>query len=117
MCPGIFVQGPESHLLRHQLAFHCPVHPSSAAILDSTLRVMVNHDIYYFSSAAARRAFEKNPLRYAHTLTDPVTKARFAPTGRSPRTTYHGRRYYFATTDTRAEFLARPDSFAVRRGG
>lgn len=117
MCPGIFVKDPESHLLRNKLAFSCPVHPASAAIVDSTLRVMVNHDIYYFSSADARRAFEKDPLRYAHTLTDPVTKARFAPTHKSPRTTFHGRRYYFSTKDTRAVFAAHPDSFAVRSGG
>ncbi len=117
MCPGIFVQGPETPLRAQRLAFRCPVARGRAARIDSTLRVMINHDIYYFSSRAARARFEADPLRYCRTLTDPITRGRFTPTPRSPWTVYDGRRYYFPSVTARAQFVAQPDSFAVRRGG
>ena len=58
----------------------------------------------------------KNPLKYAKRLTDPVTQKRFGPTKHSPRTTYMGRAYYFASESSFVAFRATPDSFAIRRG-
>src|SRR5438067_2538090 len=117
MCPGIFVQDPEKYLKDLHLSFACPVRNGRAAVLDSTYRAVVNHDLYYFSDRASLARFRRDPLRYCGRLTDPVTRARFLPTRSSPLITYRGRRYYFAADSTRAQFAATPDSFAVRHGG
>lgn len=86
------------------------------AVIDSTQRVFIGHDLFYFSDAAARQQFLRDPLRYAKRLTDPVTLARFTPTKRSHRRMFNGRDYWFATDSTYRAFAATPDSFAVRRG-
>ena len=90
--------------------------PRRPAKLDSTLRVFVGHDIFYFADGASRSSFLKEPLRYCRRLTDPVTLRRFRPTARSPRLDYRGRPYWFANDSTFTAFRATPDSFAVRRG-
>jgi YHS domain-containing protein len=71
--------------------------------------------VYYFSGAATKSRFLADPMRYSGPLTDPVTQERFQPTGRSPKTDYHGRTYYFSSAATRGQFAAAPDSFSVRR--
>ncbi len=88
----------------------------SQARIDSTQRVLLGHDIFYFSNRREFASFQKNPLRYARALTDPVTLTRFKPTAHSPHLGYNGRSYYFAAESTLATFKADPDSFAVRRG-
>ncbi len=90
--------------------------PGRSAAIDSSLRVLVGHDLFYFADAASRARFEKEPLRWCRRLTDPVTLRRFRPTNRSPRLDYRGRPYWFASESTFAAFKATPDSFAVRRG-
>jgi YHS domain-containing protein len=92
------------------------VPPRRAARVDSSMRVAVGHDLFYFADAAARARFVKDPLRYCRRLTDPVTLRRFRPTRRSPKLEYQGRSYWFAGDSTFAAFQATPDSFAVRRG-
>ena len=83
---------------------------------DSSLRVFVGHDIFYFADAASRARFLREPLRYCRRLTDPVTLRRFRPTPRSPHLEYLRRPYWFAADSTFRVFQATPDSFAVRRG-
>jgi YHS domain-containing protein len=78
--------------------------------------VFVGHDLYYFSDAAAKAKFIANPRRYCGRLTDVVSRERFTPGAKSPDTTFHGRRYFFASPETFAQFRAMPDSFAIRRG-
>lgn len=116
MCPGIFVQGPENFLRAQGLSFRCAVEPAQAAVIDSTTRVEINHDIFYCSSAAAARRFRAAPLRFVHALSDPISHQRFRLTATTPHLRWRGRAYYFATTATRRTFVAHPDSFAVRRG-
>ena len=116
MCPGTFVQGPEKYLRALGIGLRDMVHPARAARVDSSLRVFVGHDVYYFADAAARARFVKEPLRWCKRLTDPVTLRRFRPTIRSPRLEYRGRPYWFASDSTFTVFKATPDSFAVRHG-
>ena len=87
-----------------------------AAKIDSTLRVFVGHDLFFFSDAKAKATFSAHPLRYCGRLTDVVSRARFAPTVKSPHTVFRGRPYYFAGPETFAQFQAMPDSFAIRKG-
>jgi YHS domain-containing protein len=88
-----------------------------AATLDSTMRVFIGHDLFYFADGASRRRFAKHPLRYCTALTDPVTRTRFKPTRRSPRVEYEGRPYYFSSDSTRTAFQADPARFRFGRGG
>jgi YHS domain-containing protein len=90
--------------------------PGRAARVDSSLRVFVGHDLFYFADAGSRARFVKAPLRYCRRLTDPVTLGRFTPTTRSPHLDYAGRPYWFASDSTFTVFKAMPDSFAMRRG-
>jgi YHS domain-containing protein len=92
------------------------VDPRRSAVIDSTLRVFVGHDLFYFSDAAARARFLKDPLRWCSRLTDPVTQRRFHPTRTSPHLAWHGRPYWFASDSTLMVFRAMPDSFALRKG-
>ena len=109
------MQGPENFLHMQSLAFRCPVHSNAWAVIDSTTRVEINHDIFYCSSPAAAREFRATPRRFLTTLGDPVTHARFRVSAATSRLVRHGRAYYFASTTTRRIFLAHPDSFAIRR--
>lgn len=110
------MQGPEQYIRTQRIGLNCVVRPWRAAILDSTMRTFVGHDVFYFSGKNERDRFRKDPLRYCRRLTDPVTLRRFAVSRRSPRFEWKGRPYYFASDSTRAAFAAAPDSFAVRRG-
>ncbi len=109
------MQGPEPFLAAQTLAFRCPVDTTRGAVLEPRTRVVLNHDIFYCADKAAARRLRAAPVRYVHTLGDPVTHARFALTARSPHTRYQKRDYYFASATTRRTFAAHPDSFAVRR--
>lgn len=111
------MQDPERYLRALQIEPPCTVYPKRKAILDSSLRIKMNHEIFYFSSKAARDLFLKNPLRYCGLLTDPVGKQRFQPTAQSPRATFRGRSYYFAADSSRTRFLGAPEKFADRGVG
>lgn len=116
-CPNIFAQNPERYLREMKLSLRCPVHPARRAIFDSSLRVKLNHDIFFFSSQSAMKQFRKDPLRYVSMLTDPVTRVRFHPTTSSPRVTFRGRDYYFAADSTLVRFQATPEKFYERLMG
>ncbi len=104
------------YLSTRQIEVPCIMNPDRAAVLDADHRAMINYEIYFFSDLDARKRFMKDPLWYCGVLTDPVDRARFRPTEKSPRTEYNGRRYFFSSDSTRAAFRAMPDSFAVRHG-
>jgi YHS domain-containing protein len=116
-CPSVFSRDPERYLLGLKASLRCPVRPARRAIFDSSLRATLNQDIFFFSSLAAKKQFQKNPLRYCGTLTDPVTRARFRPTKESPHVTFRGREYYFADDSTLARFQAEPQRFFERLAG
>jgi YHS domain-containing protein len=92
------------------------VSPSRTAVLDSTTRLFIGQDVFFFTGHRERARFVADPLRYCRRLTDPVTLRRFAPRRSSPSLKYRGRTYYFSADSTLAAFKAAPDSFAVRRG-
>jgi len=94
----------------------CIVRKGSPAVVDSTMRTWVGHDVFFFSGVEERDRFRRDPLRYCRRLTDPVTLRRFAPSRRSPHLEWRGRPYYFASDSTRATFASMPDSFALRKG-
>jgi YHS domain-containing protein len=98
------------------LSVQCPVNPKEKAVVNAQLRAYVNHEIYFFSNEKAMKRFRKDPLKYCGLLTDVVTKTRFRPTKKSPKTEYMMRPYYFTSDSTLLAFKSMPDSFAVRRG-
>ena len=106
------MKDPEKALNALGLSFQAP--GGGASRVDSTLRVWVGHDLFYFADPASRDRFVKDPLALCHTLTDPVTQRRFASTPKSPQLNYHGRRYFFASDSTRSVFRGRPDFYAKR---
>ena len=108
-CPPVFVQDPEAYLNEIGVTFACIVDPKRPALLDAEHRVLVNHEVYFFGSDAAKAAFLSNPRKWCGKVTDPVTRARFRPRKSSPTTTYAGRLYYFRSPASRAEFLAMPE--------
>jgi YHS domain-containing protein len=108
------VKDPESRLKALGLEFLDPVQITRPAKLDSTYRAWIGQDAFYLSSHDTREHFLHDPLKYCAALTDPVTQARFHPTSASPKLTYHGRAYYFASDSTRAVFRSKPDFYAVR---
>lgn len=114
-CPVTFSTDPEKYLLGMHASFPCPVRPTRRAIFDSSLRARVNQDIFFFSSVAAKNRFLRDPLRYAKTLTDPVSFGRFHPTKNSPHVAFRGRDYYFSADSTLARFQAEPEKWFERK--
>jgi YHS domain-containing protein len=111
------VQDPQRYLTFHEIELPGIVYPERKAILIPGMEAKVNHEIYFFSSSAARAKFLKDPLRFCGTLTDPVSHERFEPTKRSPRFDYAKRPYFFTSDSTRKIFVAAPDTYAERSGG
>jgi len=109
-CPKVFGEDPERYLRESGLTLPCTVDPKRTAIIDSDLRVRLNKELFFFSSRAAMRKFQANPIRYCGKLTDPVTQARFRPTAKSPSTMFRNRTYYFESDSTRGLFVASADS-------
>ncbi len=86
------------------------------AKIDAALRTWYGQDLFYFSDAAAKAEFDKNPLRFVRALTDPVVQTRFEPSQASPKAVHRTRTYRFRSDVTRGTFVAHADSFATRRG-
>jgi len=110
------VQDPEPFLKALKIGVPCVVRSGRRAVVDSTMRTFVGHDLFYFSGVKERDRFRKDPLQFCDKLTDPVTLKRFTPSRRSPAFTWKGRPYYFASDSTRVAFQSMPDSFAIRKG-
>jgi YHS domain-containing protein len=116
-CPSVFSKEPERYLREMKVSLRCPVRPAHRAIFDSSLRMRVNQDVFFFSSLSAMKLFQKDPLRYCGVLTDPVTRGRFRPTKSSPHVTFRGRDYWFAAESTLVRFQAQPERFYERLAG
>lgn len=79
------------------------------------MRRQIGHDIFYFSNATARRLFDRDPLRYVKTLSDPVTNDRFRVTRSSPHEEYRNRAYYFASAGEQTIFDTDREKYRDRR--
>jgi len=110
-----FGEDPNLYVEARKVTVPCAVEPGKTAKPDAKLTARLNYEVFMFSSAAARRKFDKDPLRYCGLLTDPVNQKRFQPTARSPRMVFKERPYYFASDSTFTVFHAMPDSFAMRK--
>jgi YHS domain-containing protein len=111
------VQDPAPYLEARGVEIPCMVRPEEPAALDdSELRLRVNHENFFFSSAEAKMAFLADPLRYVDRLTDPVTHVRFQPLAGGPQLVHEGRPWYFASEATRGAFLADPARYVEPNG-
>lgn len=116
-CPAVFSLNPERYLIPLNLVFQDPVAPRKKAIIDSSRRIMIGQDIYFFSSLATMNRFRKDPVVYCGKITDPVSHVRFRPSKTSPHVVYRSRDYWFAADSTKARFQAEPTRFADRVTG
>lgn len=105
------MQGPEIYLNDLGISVPCVVDPSRPALLDEKHRVFVNWETCYLSSDAALAEFRRNPLKYVGTVTDPVTRERFRPNGRSTRIEHDGRIIWFAKAENAVRFRASPEAY------
>lgn len=110
------MKDPEQYLISRETKVPCAVYPTRDAQLVPAMRERLNHEIFYFSGAGARRKFLEHPTRYCGYLTDPVSGARFRPDADSPRLEFGGRPYYFQSDSTRNRFGADPEAYAERSG-
>jgi YHS domain-containing protein len=115
-CPGFFELEPERYLRERRIELPSALDPTRPARIDRAFRARVNHELYYFADSVLLRRFQADPLRYCGLVTDPVSRHRFRPAGRSPRMDYRGRPYFFENRLDLEIFSALPDSFANRRG-
>jgi YHS domain-containing protein len=90
----------------------CPVKTTELATKDTNHAVRLNYEWFFCSSEDAVAAFNKDPIRYCGTLTDPVSRQRFVPGDDSPRVDHEGVSYYFWTDSTRITFQMMPDMYA-----
>lgn len=100
------MQGPEKYLNELGVRIPCAVDPARPAILDAAHRAFVNYEVYFFSNDANMNKFIAAPYKYTGRVTDPVTRERFVPTADSPRRSYGGRLFYFASAQTATTFDA-----------
>ena len=100
------MQGPEKYLNELGVSIPCAVNPSRPAVLDSAHRAFVNYEAYFFCDDASMGTFIAEPYHYTGKVTDPVTRERFVPTASSPKQSYGGRLFYFASPETEKAFDA-----------
>jgi YHS domain-containing protein len=98
------VQGPEKYLNELGVTIPCAVNPARSAVLDAAHRAFVNYEAYYFCDEASMNKFVAEPYRYTGKVTDPVTRERFIPAADSPKRSYGGRLFYFASAETAKTF-------------
>ncbi len=107
------MKGPEPYLNDFHIQLPCCVDSTQLAILDPDHRAFVNHEVYFFSSDAARDRFNAEPYRYTGWVTDPVSLIRFQPTSASQHRDAAGRLFYFDTDSTLAEFDRDPGQYST----
>jgi YHS domain-containing protein len=107
------VKGPEPYLNDFQIQLPCCVDSTQLAILDPEHRAFVNHEVYFFSSDAARDQFNAEPYRYTGLVTDPVSLSRFQPTSASQHRSAAGRLFYFESDSTLARFDDDPGQYST----
>lgn len=97
------------------MTFACYEDPTRPAVLDGDHAVRVNHDTYLFADVAARDRFRAALVERCGPLTDPVTRRRFEPDGRSPRLSRGDVEYVFERTESLRRFLLDPERYALPR--
>jgi YHS domain-containing protein len=75
--------------------------------------VTLNADHYYFADTVNRARFEREPLRWAGALTDPVTMHRFRPGAGTVTAMRRGRTWWFESASTRERFARDTTRYAL----
>src|SRR5438105_5006938 len=87
-CPPLFTEDPGHFLGMLRISVPDPVDPRRVASYDPKLRVFLNQEAFFFSGQDTKKRFQADPLRYAGTLTDPVSQKPFTATRFSPHMQY-----------------------------
>lgn len=106
------MQDPTPYLNAHGIEVPCAMSPDKSAVVDADHRVLLNWEVFYFSTEDLKEEFEHAPTRYCGLLTDPVTRMRFDPLPESPHVVYAGRFYYFYSDSTASLFRSDPAALA-----
>jgi len=114
-CPPIFTEDPGHFLEMLKITVPDPVDPRRVASYDPKLRIFMNQEAYFFAGQDTKKRFQADPLRYAGTLTDPVSEKPFTPNRFSPHMHYKDRDYYFESTLTERQFAVSPQNYSTRR--
>ena len=114
-CPPQFTLDPAPFLQQLKLTVPDPVDPRRVASYDPKLRVFLNQETYFFAGPDTKKKFLADPLRYAGTLTDPVSQKPFTATRLSPHMKYKDRTFYFESQLTERQFAVAPQSYSNRR--
>lgn len=107
------MQGPEIYLKAIGVTVKCMMESEQDAILDMEHRTSIGYETYFFSSEAAKHAFDSDIARHCGILTDPVTKRRFRPTSAPHRTLYRERLYIFPADSCKISFDMMPEMYAL----
>lgn len=107
------MQGPEIWLNQLGITVACVVDPARNAVLDEAHRVFVNYETYYLCDEQALATFKAAPWKHTGLVTDPVSRERFRPDGKSPRATHQGRLFYFASAANAETFAQDPAAHAT----
>ncbi len=105
------MQDPDTYLNGLGITVPSQLDPNTQALIDSTHRSIIGHEIFYFADADEKSRFDTDPSAYCGILTDPVSKARFRPTSSSPKYAYNGREYLFSSDSTQIMFAGMPDMY------
>lgn len=105
------MQDPDTYLIALGITVPSQMDPNSPALLDSTHRSIIGHEIFYFVNADEKRRFDADPTTACGILTDPVSKTRFRPKVSSPKYTHNGRIYLFDSDSTQVMFAGMPDMY------
>ena len=114
-CPPIFTEDPAPYLQNLKITVPDPVDPKRVASYDPKLRIFLNQETYFFAGQDTKKRFLADPLRYAGTLTDPVSQKPFTATRFSPHMKYKDRTFYFESDLTERQFAVAPQSYSTRR--
>ena len=114
-CPPIFTEDPAPYLQYLKITVPDPVDPRRVASYDSKLRLFLNQETYFFAGQDTKKKFLADPLRYAGTLTDPVSQKPFTATRFSPHMKFKDRTYYFESDLTERQFAVSPQKYSMRR--
>lgn len=109
------MQDPEAYLVARGIELQDYFDAARPALLDPQYRAQVNWEFYFFANAKELSRFRSDPEHYCDVVTDPVSRMRFRPGDRSPRTEHGGKPFFFESEANLALFTATPDSFAVPR--
>jgi YHS domain-containing protein len=107
------VQDPQIQLNDLGIALKDAIDGTRDAILDAEHRSFVNWETFFFADLESKRRFDEDPARFCGVLTDPVSRQRFVPGDRPPRSQHDGRVYFFYSEAAKATFDAAPSMYAT----